>query len=75
MVSLWYLHMQSMTQRIQNLSQNVNIISTSLAFWNGWKEVIPALYVIRFASFKLLLMVVDYCIGLASLQGLSYDGA
>ena len=71
MACLWYLHMHSMTQRIQNLSQNVNIIFTSHAFWSGWKEVTPALYVIRFASFKLLLVVVDCSIGLAWLQGLT----
>ncbi|WRX11239.1 hypothetical protein QQP08_003726, partial [Theobroma cacao] len=50
----------SMTQRIQNLSQNVNIIFTFHAFWSGWKEVTPAPYAIRFAFFKLLLIVADY---------------
>ncbi|MBA0732708.1 hypothetical protein Gogos_016780, partial [Gossypium gossypioides] len=45
---LWYLHMQSMAQRIQNLSLNVNTIFISHAFWSGWKEVTPALSAIRF---------------------------
>ncbi|XP_057762031.1 probable E3 ubiquitin-protein ligase RHB1A isoform X3 [Arachis stenosperma] len=37
----------SMMQRIQNSLQNVIIISTLHAFWNGWKEVKLVLYVIR----------------------------
>lgn len=41
--------MQSMKQRIQILPQNANTTITSLAFLSGWKEVIPVLYVIRFA--------------------------
>nr|ACU17469.1 unknown [Glycine max] len=36
-----------MMQRIQNSQQNVTIIFTLRAFWNGWKEVRLALCAIR----------------------------
>ncbi|BBG97551.1 RING-H2 finger B1A, partial [Prunus dulcis] len=42
-----YLHMQTMKQRIQNLSQNASTTITSVVFLSGWKEVMPVLYVIR----------------------------
>ncbi|KAG8488934.1 hypothetical protein CXB51_016870 [Gossypium anomalum] len=38
----------SIAQRIQNLSLNVNTIFISHAFWSGWKEVTPALSAIRY---------------------------
>ncbi|KAF1873981.1 hypothetical protein Lal_00041421 [Lupinus albus] len=41
------LSLQSMMQRIQNLLQNVTIIFTLHAFWNGRKEVKLARFVIR----------------------------
>ena len=40
--------MQSMMLKIQILSRDVNTTFTSHAFLNGWKEVIPAQYVIRY---------------------------
>ncbi|CAL9007270.1 unnamed protein product [Prunus brigantina] len=39
--------MQSMKQRIQNLSQNASTTFASAVFLSGWKEVMPVLYVIR----------------------------
>ncbi|CAB4300448.1 unnamed protein product [Prunus armeniaca] len=39
--------LKTMKQRIQNLSQNASTTITSVVFLNGWKEVMPVLYVIR----------------------------
>ncbi|KAG7036028.1 hypothetical protein SDJN02_02828 [Cucurbita argyrosperma subsp. argyrosperma] len=41
--SVW----KNMMGRIQNSRQNASIIFISHAFWNGWKEVISVLCVIR----------------------------
>ena len=46
---IFFSSLQNMIKRIRNLPQNVTIIFTLHAFWNGWKEVRPVLFVIRLA--------------------------
>lgn len=52
--------MQSMMLRIQVLSRDANTTFTSHAFLNGWKEVMPAPYVIRYRVFFLQICAVIY---------------
>lgn len=52
--------MQSMMLRIQVLSRDVNTTFTSHAFLNGWKEVMPAPYVIRYQLCVLQMCAVIY---------------
>lgn len=67
-----HLHMQTMKQRIQNLSQNASTTITSVVFLSGWKEVMPVLYVIRFAFETSDIFI--YQINILSWQGVCCTG-
>jgi hypothetical protein len=64
----WHIHwdfsflMQNTMTRIQKIWQNVNIIFIYLAFLNGWKEVTPVLYVIRFGFYLNSILTIRICL-------------
>jgi hypothetical protein len=54
--------MQNMMTRILKIWQNVNTIFIYLAFLNGWKEVTPVLYVIRFGFYLNSILTIRICL-------------